>query len=133
MKKLLTTLILLTIVGLSTTHAQDLSKPQKGNAIRLKDYTITLKQGEEITFDMWVVKSKKYKLNLGAPAAKGKDGINFWFNSKSTTPITYNVKMKVDENTPLGDHMFILKVPGNGRNAVKSTTLMVKVVQSQDD
>lgn len=125
--------MLLTIVGLSTSHAQDLTKPKKGNAIRLKDYTITLTQGEEITFDMWVVKSKKYKLNLGAPAAKGKEGIKFWFNSKSAEPLTYNVKMKADEDTPLGDHMFILNVPGNGRNAVKGATLMVKVVQSQED
>lgn len=133
MKKLIITLLLFAFAGLTTSYAQDLTKPKKGNAIRLKDYTITLKQGEETTFDMWIVKSKKYKLSLGAPAAKGKDGIDFWFNSKSASPITYNVKLKVAENTPVGDHMYILKVPGNGRNAVKSTTLMVKVVQSQED
>lgn len=133
MKKLAFTIILFSFVGLTSSFAQDLSKPQKGNAIRLKDYTITLKQGEEATFDMWVVKSKKYKLKLGAPAAKGKEGIDFWFNSKSSEPIIYNVKIKIDEDTPTGDHMFVLKVPGIGRNAVKGTTLMVKVVSAQED
>ncbi|MBO3700415.1 hypothetical protein [Roseivirga sp. E12] len=130
MKKLIT-LLFFAFLGTSV-FAQDLSKPQKGNAIRLKDYTITLKQGEEATFDMWVVKARKYKLNLGAPTAKGKAGIDFWFNSKAQEPITYSVKVKVDDSTPVGDHMFVLKVPGNGRNAVKSTTLMVKVVESQE-
>lgn len=133
MKKLIITLLLFAIAGVSTTYAQDLKKPKKGNAIRLKEYTLTLKQGEEVNIDMWVVKSKKYKLNLGAPSAKGKEGINFWFNSKSVEPITYGVKIKADDNAPVGDHMFVLKVPGNGRNAVKSTTLMVKIVQSEQE
>ncbi len=132
MKKLIITLLLFAFAGVSTTYAQDLSKPKKGNAIRLKDYTITLKQGEETNFDMWVVKSKKYKLTLGAPEVKTKDGIDFWFNSKSDEPITYGVKVKIGENAPVGDHMFILKVAGTGRNTVKSTTLMVKVIESQE-
>lgn len=133
MKKLLTTLMLLTIIGLSTTYAQDLTKPKKGNAIRLKDYTLTIKQGEELNIDMWVVKSKKYKLNIGAPAAKGKSGINFWFNAKSEDPITYGIKIKADDNAATGDHMFILKIPGTGRNAVKGTTIMVKVVSAESN
>ncbi|OEK02055.1 hypothetical protein BFP97_11215 [Roseivirga sp. 4D4] len=131
MKKLIT-LLFFVFLGTSA-FAQDLSKPQKGNAIRLKDYTITLKQGEETTFDMWVVKARKYKLNLGAATAKGKDGIDFWFNNKSSDPITYGVRVKVDENTPVGNHMFVLKVDGNGRNAVKSTTLMVKVISAEEE
>ncbi|MFY0593739.1 hypothetical protein [Roseivirga sp.] len=132
MKKLSITLMLLTIVGLSSSFAQNLTKPKKGNAIRLKEYTLTIKQGEEMNIDMWVVKAKKYKLNLGAPEAKGKDGVNFWFNSKSENPITYGVKIKVDQNTPLGDHMYILKVDGNGRNAVKGATILVKVVSAEE-
>lgn len=132
MKKLTITLLLIVFAGFGA-YAQDLSKPQKGNAIRLKDYTITVKQGQETTFDMWVVKARKYKLNLGAATAKGKDGIDFWFNNKSDNPITYGVKVKVDENAPLGDHMFVLKVDGNGRNSVKSTTLMVKVVSAEEE
>ena len=133
MKKLITSLMLLTIVGLSTSIAQDLTKPKKGNAIRLKDYTLTIKQGEEVNIDMWVVKSKKYKLTLGAPAAKGKDGVKFWFNAKTEDPLTYGVKIKVDSSTPTGDHMFILNVEGAGRNKVKGTTIMIKVVSAESN
>ncbi|OEK06351.1 hypothetical protein [Roseivirga misakiensis] len=133
MKKLSITLMLLTIVGLSTSFAQNLTKPKKGNAIRLKDYTLTVKQGQEVNIDMWVVKAKKYKLNLGAPKAKGKDGVDFWFNAKSEDPITFGVKIKVDESTPVGDHMYVLNVDGIGRNAVKGATILLKVVSAEQE
>lgn len=133
MKKLTFTLLLFVFAGISTTFAQNLTKPKKGNAIRLKEYTLTIKQGQEMNIDMWVVKSKKYKLKLGEPIAKGKNGINFSFDEKSTDPITYGVKIKVDNNTTVGDHMYILNVPGIGRNAVKSTTIMIKVVQANSN
>ena len=130
MKKAIITLLLLAFAGVSTSFAQDLSKPKKGNAIRLKEYTLTIRQGQEMDIDMWVVKSKKYQLKLGEPTAKGKDGISFDFASKSESPITYGVKIKVSANAPVGNHMYVLNVPGTGRNAVKSTTLMIKVVAS---
>ena len=117
-------------MGLGEIQAQDLSKPKSGNAIRLKDYTVTVAQGEEVNLDMWVVKAKKYKLKLGDPQASGKTGVLFTFAQKDGEPINYDMKLKVDSSTPAGDYMYILKVPGTGRNSVKSTTLMVKVVQS---
>lgn len=131
MKKAIITLLLFAFAGTSAAFAQDLSKPKKGNAIRLKEYTLTIQQGQEMDIEMWVVKSKKYKLKLGEPTAKGKDGISFDFASKSESPITYGVKIKVAQSAPVGDHMYVLNVPGTGRNAVKSTTLMIKVVASE--
>ncbi len=133
MKKLILSLLILAFAGISTVQAQNLSKPKKGNAIRLKEYSLTIKQGEEMDIEMWVVKSKKYKLKLGEPNAKGKKGVNFSFDSKSEDPITYNVKIKVDNDAPTGDHMYVLKVPGVGRNAVKSTTVMIKVINSNSN
>lgn len=117
-------------MGLGEIQAQDLTKPRSGNAIRLKDYSLTIAQGEELDIQMWVVKAKKYKLNLGEPNASGKTGVIFNFDEQEGEQISYDVKIKVDDSTPAGDYMYILKVPGTGRNAVKSTTLMIKVVQA---
>ena len=130
MKKVIPAFFILAWMGLGEIQAQDLSKPKSGNAIRLKDYTVTVTQGEEVNLDMWVVKAKKYKLKLGEPEAKGKSGVNFTFVAKEGEPINYGVTLKVDNGTPAGDYMYIPKVPGSGRNTVKSTTLMVKVVQA---
>ena len=130
MKKVIPAFFILAWMGLGEIQAQDLSKPKSGNAIRLKDYTVTVAQGEEVNLDMWVVKAKKYKLKLGDPQASGKTGVLFTFAQKDGEPINYDMKLKVDSSTPAGDYMYILKVPGTGRNSVKSTTLMVKVVQS---
>ena len=130
MKKVIPAFFILAWMGLGEIQAQDLTKPKSGNAIRLKDYTVTIAQGEEVNLDMWVVKAKKYKLKLGAPEASGKTGVVFSFDQKDGEPINYGMKLKVDSSTPAGDYMYILKVPGVGRNAVKSTTLMVKVVQA---
>lgn len=130
MKKIIPTFFLLAYMGIGELHAQDLSKPKSGNAIRLKDYSITIAQGEELDLEMWVVKSKKYSLKLGEPEASGKSGVLFSFERKEGEPINYEMKLKADTSTPAGNYMYILKVPGQGRNAVKSTTLMVKVVQA---
>lgn len=117
-------------MGIGEIHSQDLTQPKSGNAIRLKDYTITVAQGEELDMKMWVVAAKKYKLKLGDPEASGKSGVLFSFEEKADNPISYDMKVKVDSATPAGNYMYILKVPGTGRNTVKSTTLMVKVVQA---
>jgi len=130
MRKVIPAFFILAWMGLGEIQAQDLSKPKSGNAIRLKDYTVTVAQGEELNLDMFVVKAKKYKLKLGQPEASGKTGVIFTFESKEGEHINYDMKLKVDSSTPAGDYMYILKVPGTGRNSVKSTTLMVKVVQA---
>ena len=130
MKKLIATFFILAFIGIGEIHAQDLTQPKSGNAIRLKDYTITIAQGQELNMEMWVVAAKKYKLKLGTPEASGKSGVLFSFDTKNEKPISYDMKLKVDSATPAGDYMYILKVPGTGRNSVKSTTLMVKVVQA---
>ncbi|GEM_PF-2181899 len=130
MKRIIPAFFILAYMGIGEINAQDLSQPKSGNAIRLKDYTITIAQGEELDLKMWVVAAKKYKLKLGEPEASGKSGVLFSFNEKAEKPIAYDMKVKVDSATPAGDYMYILKVPGTGRNAVKSTTLMVKVVQA---
>ena len=130
MKKVIPAFFLLAWMGIGEIQAQDLSKPKSGNAIRLKDYNVTIAQGEELDLSMWVVKAKKYKLKLGTPVANGKDGVDFTFAQKEGEPINYGMKLKVDKSTPAGNYMYILKVPGVGRNTVKSTTLMVKVVQA---
>lgn len=130
MRKVIPAFFILAYIGIGEIHAQDLTQPKSGNAIRLKDYTVTVAQGEELNLEMWVVAAKKYKLKLGQPEASGKSGVLFTFGAKEKTPISYDMKLKVDSATPAGDYMYILKVPGTGRNAVKSTTLMVKVVQA---
>lgn len=130
MRKFIPTFLLLAFIGLGEIQAQNLTQPKSGNAIRLKNYTITVTQGEQLDLKMWVVAAKKYKLKLGVPEASGKSGVLFTFGAKDESPIAYDMKVKVDSATPAGDYMYILKVPGNGRNAVKSTTLMVKVVQA---
>ena len=130
MRKVIPAFFILAYMGIGEIQAQDLTKPKSGNAIRLKEYTVTVAQGDELDLEMWVVKAKKYKLNLGDPQANGKDGVDFTFANKNDNPITYGMKLKVDESTPTGNYMYILKVPGTGRSAVKSTTLMVKVVQA---
>lgn len=130
MKRIIPAFFILAYMGIGEINAQDLTQPKSGNAIRLKDYTITIAQGEELDLKMWVVAAKKYKLKLGDPEASGKSGVLFSFNEKAEQPIAYDMKVKVDSATPAGDYMYILKVPGTGRNAVKSTTLMVKVVQA---
>lgn len=130
MRKVITTIFILAFIGIGEIHAQDLTQPKSGNAIRLKDYTITIAQGEELDLEMWVVAAKKYKLKLGQPEASGKSGVLFTFGNKDENPIAYDMKVKVDGATPAGNYMYILKVPGTGRNAVKSTTLMVNVVQA---
>lgn len=129
MKKLILTLAFFTAAV--AVQAQDLSKPKNGNAIRLKENVITIEQGEELDIQMWIVKAKKYKLKLGDPKASGKEGVDFAFGSRGAEdPIAYNVKVKVDADTPTGDYNYILKVPGTGRNAVKNTIITVKVVRA---
>ncbi|MCE7994467.1 MAG: hypothetical protein HEP71_20945 [Roseivirga sp.] len=130
MRKVIPAFFILAYIGIGEIHAQDLTQPKSGNAIRLKEYTVTIAQGEELNLEMWVVAAKKYKLKLGQPEASGKSGVLFTFGTKDKTPISYDMKLKVDSSTPAGDYMYILKVPGTGRNTVKSTTLMVKVVQA---
>jgi hypothetical protein len=131
MKKIIPTIFILAYMGIGEIQAQDLTQPKSGNAIRLKEYTITVAQGEELNLEMWVVAAKKYKLKLGEPEATGKSGVLFTFKGKEEeNPRAYDMKVKVDSATPAGNYMYILKVPGTGRNAVKSTTLMVKVVQA---
>lgn len=130
MRKILLSFFSLMLIGLVDLSAQDLSKPKSGNAIRLKEYSVTIAQGETLNADIWVVKAKKYKLNLGTPDASGKAGISFDFESKQADPIQFGMQIKVDASMPAGDYMYILNVPGNGRSAVKSTTIMVKVVEA---
>lgn len=130
MRKIIPAFFILAYMGIGEIHAQDLTQPKSGNAIRLKDYTITVAQGEELDMKMWVVAAKKYKLKLGDPEASGKSGVLFSFGEKAKDPISYDMKVRVDSATPAGNYMYILKVPGSGRNTVKSTTLMVKVVQA---
>uniref|UniRef100_UPI00404714A3 hypothetical protein n=1 Tax=Roseivirga sp. TaxID=1964215 RepID=UPI00404714A3 len=130
MKKAILFTFMLALVGLNSIQAQDLTQPKSGNEIRLKDFTVTIAQGETLDANLWVVKSKKYKLVLGTPEASGKAGVEFNFNEKSGEELTYDMKIKVDSATPVGDYVYILKVPGTGRNAVKGSTLKVKVVQA---
>jgi hypothetical protein len=130
MKKAILFTFMLALVGFNTIQAQDLTPPKSGNEIRLKDFTVTIAQGETLDANLWVVKSKKYKLVLGTPEASGKAGVEFDFNEKSDEELTYDMKIKVDGSTPVGDYIYILKVPGVGRNAVKGSTLKVKVVQA---
>lgn len=130
MRKVIPAFFILAYMGIGEIHAQNLTQPKSGNAIRLKEYTITIAQGEELNLEMWVVAAKKYKLKLGQPEASGKSGVLFTFGTKDESPIAYDMKVKADSATPAGNYMYILNVPGTGRNAVKSTTLMVKVVQA---
>ena len=130
MKKAILFTFMLALVGFNSIQAQDLTPPKSGNEIRLKDFTVTIAQGETLDANLWVVKSKKYKLVLGTPEASGNEGVEFNFNEKSDEELTYDMKIKVDSATPVGDYIYILKVPGTGRNAVKGSTLKVKVVQA---
>jgi hypothetical protein len=130
MKKAILFTFMLALVGFNSIQAQDLTPPKSGNEIRLKDFTVTIAQGETLDANLWVVKSKKYKLVLGTPEANGNEGVEFNFNEKSDEELTYDMKIKVDSATPVGDYIYILKVPGTGRNAVKGSTLKVKVVKA---
>ncbi|KYG73197.1 hypothetical protein [Roseivirga echinicomitans] len=132
MKRIIPLFVILLFVGLGNLSAQNLEKPRSGNEIRLKDYTVTVAQGEEIDLQMWVVKAKKYNLVVEEPKASGKEGINFTFTKKDDVedPLTYDMKVKVDASTPVGDYLCILKVPGKGRSAITGSTIKIKVVQN---
>ncbi|KOF03329.1 hypothetical protein [Roseivirga seohaensis] len=132
MKRTLSLFAILLFAGLGNLNAQNLEKPRSGNEIRLKDYTVTVAQGEEIDLQMWVVKAKKYNLVVEAPKASAKEGIHFTFEQQTEVedPLTYDMKVKVDASTPVGDYLCILKVPGKGRSAVTGSTIKIKVVQN---
>ncbi|MFT7269747.1 MAG: hypothetical protein ACI905_001972 [Roseivirga sp.] len=128
MKKLIFLSLLLTLMSMGTAMAQNLTPPKSGNAIRLKDYTISVPQGQSLDAQMWVVKSKKYKIDLGTPKASGNEGVEFVFEEVTGEENIFSIQVKVDAVTPIGDYMYILMVPGTGRNAVTGTTLKIKVV-----
>lgn len=131
MKRIIPVFILFATLGIGNLKGQDLTKPKSGNAIRLKDYSLTLNQGQEVEAKMWVVKSKKYKLSLDEPKANAKEGITFSFTEGSVEddPIVYGMKIKVADSVPEGEYLCILKVPGTGRNAVTGTTINIKVIK----
>tara|TARA_A100000171_G_scaffold51551_1_gene66216 strand:+ start:364 stop:765 length:402 start_codon:yes stop_codon:yes gene_type:complete len=132
MKRIIPLFVILLLAGLGNLSAQNLEKPRSGNEIRLKDYTVTVAQGEEIDLQMWVVKAKKYNLVVEEPKASAKEGIHFTFEQQTEVedPLTYDMKVKVDASTPVGDYLCILKVPGKGRSAVTGSTIKIKVVQN---
>jgi hypothetical protein len=127
MKRIILLSLLLSVMSFTTTIAQNLTPPKSGNAIRLKEYTVTVPQGTSMDAQLWVVKAKKYKLDLGTPEASGNEGVDFVFAEVGAEENVFSMKVKVATSTPIGEYLYILKVPGRGRSLVTGTTLKIKV------
>ncbi|MTI39465.1 hypothetical protein [Fulvivirga lutimaris] len=124
MKNFFTTLLVVIFINIADTYAQEL--PKDGAVITIEDTKLMLIPGEELTTDLTLLKSKRYrKAKFGGLATRTPKGITAEFVEDEEQDGLYHLTLMADE-TATSDN-FTLIIKGEGKNAHKVRGLAVSV------
>ena len=131
-----TTLIAIFMVG--TAMAQDFEAPKKGAKIFVDSNEIQINQNDELSFDVYLVKSKgAKKATFETPKFSSPEGLDFFVKEDATDPSHYTVMLKASE-IATGDYSIMVNGKRSGIHTVTGTIMSVTVnpsnsVASKDD
>lgn len=110
---------------------QDFKAPKNGAKIYAKEYTITLDEGGEAEFDLWIVRSRLTKrTKFLSPKLSGSSGLTFEVTTDSDNADHYMVKVKAESVVP-GAYTVTVSSRSNSSHKVTGTTLSFNVMAAK--
>lgn len=119
------TLALLFVSALA--FGQDVDAPKKGAKIHIEEKSLDIQPGEEHTFDVWIVRSKKaQRATFYEPKFVSSSDLAFEVKADPENEDHYIVTAKTN-TAANGKYMITVKSRSNGTQFIGGTTLSVNV------
>ena len=121
----LTTLAVILIS--SSAFAQEMVPPKKGAKIYVENKSIEISEGGEVTFDMYLLKSKAAKrASFANPRFLAPDGLDFYLKQDAQDPNHYSVIVKADD-IKSGNYSITVAGKTSGTHTVTGSILSLTV------
>ncbi|MEP0984082.1 hypothetical protein [Ekhidna sp.] len=110
---------------------QDFEAPKKGAKIYAKEYTITLDEGDDKTFELWIVRSRLAKrTKFSAPKLLSSSGLTFDVTTDIENADHFTVKVNAESVVP-GAYTVTVSSRSNSSHQVTGTTLSFNVMAAK--
>ena len=127
MKKLSILSSIFFLFAVSIVSAQELEAPKTGAKIFLSNSNFELNSNDEVTFDLWVVRSKKAKKSkFDQPKFLGSKDLTFELTQNASNPDNYKVVVRTNGVNP-GEYFYTISSRSRSVQKVTGTTVSVKV------
>ena len=129
MKNHIFTTLLVLLISI-TTFAQEFAQPKKGAKIYVQSNTLEVEQDGQITFDLYLVKSKAAKrASFEDPRFLTPDGLNFFVKKDQEDPSHYAVILQASQ-IESGSYSVTVTGRTSGSHTVTGTILSCNVTNA---